>query len=145
MKTERQDLILSIIKNEEIETQEILRERLCEAGFDVTQATVSRDISELGLIKGMSVNGVSSYTIPQKALTDFDEIFRQAVLRFECVGNFVVIKCKTGLANAACASLDSMEIDGIAGTVAGDDTIFTLFREEKSAVDFGKKLKAHLL
>lgn len=145
MKDKRQSLILSIIKNEDVETQEYLRDRLEDEGFNVTQATVSRDISELGLVKSVAEDGMSIYVMPFKACkTIYDDIFKQAVIRYENVNNMVVIKCRAGLANAACASLDEMEQEKIAGTVAGDDTIFVLFRTEKDAISFIKSLKKQL-
>lgn len=142
MKDKRQSLILSIIKNEEIETQESLRDRLEKDGFIVTQATVSRDIAELGLVKCVTEDGLSVYSLPFKtSKTIYDDIFRQAIIHSENVQNIVVIKCKPGLANAACASLDEMGQEKIAGTVAGDDTIFVLFRTEKDAAGFVKSLR----
>ncbi|NLJ16922.1 MAG: hypothetical protein GX346_07310 [Clostridiales bacterium] len=145
MKAKRHDAIISIIKKEEIITQEMLRDRLAEQGFNVTQATVSRDISYLGLIKLSSEDGISYYAIPKTGdKPQFDDIFKTAVIGYENIQNIVVIKCRTGLANAACASLDDMNISDIAGTVAGDDTFIAIFRSEKNADDFIRELKKQL-
>ncbi len=139
MKKRRQEKILSLIKEFEVETQDRLQQLLQESGFNVTQATVSRDINELGLVKGNSENGLNCYAVPeQKGSPKFEGIIRQAVVKLDSAGNIVVIKCHTGLANAACAALDSMEFPEVVGTISGDDTIFVLLHSEKESADFLK-------
>ncbi len=136
MKAKRHKKILALIAEHEVETQEELQQLLQENGFNITQATVSRDIKELKLIKTLQ-DGVYRYV---QSVTDtsissikFESIFTEAVLKIDYSGNTIVIKCRTGLANAACAVFDAMEIDNVVGTIAGDDTIFVLMRNENSA------------
>ena len=135
-KAKRHKKILALIAEHEVETQEELQQLLQENGFNITQATVSRDIKELKLIKTLQ-DGVYRYV---QSVTDtsissikFESIFTEAVLKIDYSGNTIVIKCRTGLANAACAVFDAMEIDNVVGTIAGDDTIFVLMRNENSA------------
>ncbi len=132
MKKKRQTEILSIISEYEIENQETLQKLLKERGYNVTQATVSRDINELNLEKAISSGtGVSCYMKAHRASgIHFENIFRQAVIKIDYAGNIVCVKCRSGLANAACATLDSMNIDYVVGTIAGDDTFFILVRTE---------------
>lgn len=134
MKKKRQAEILSIISENEIENQEILRSILIERGYNVTQATISRDINELNLEKAVSNSGVSCYMKAHRASgAHFENIFRQSVIRIDSAGNIVCVKCRSGLANAACATLDTMNIDYVVGTIAGDDTFFILVRTENDA------------
>ncbi len=134
MKRQRQAEILAIISEYEIENQEILREKLSERGYKVTQATVSRDINELSLEKALSENGVSCYMRARSAnKRHFENIFSQSVTRIDSAGNIVCVKCHSGLANAACATFDSMNMEGVVGTISGDDTIFILARTENDA------------
>ena len=141
MKQKRQAEILAIISECEIENQEMLRDELKKRGYNVTQATVSRDINEMNLEKALSENGVSCYMKVQKANhIHFENIFQQSVIKIENAGNIVCVKCHSGLANAACATLDAMNIEYIIGTISGDDTIFILVRTENDA----KSLTAYL-
>ncbi len=134
MKTKRQDLILKLIDKYGISTQEDLLGRLKDNGFEATQATVSRDIKELRLVKAMNTKGqyryVQNKTDSDELIAKFRTIFTQSVLSADYAGNTLVIKCFTGMANAACAAFDSMLWDGLVGTLAGDDTIFALCRTE---------------
>jgi len=137
MKTRRHAKILELIKAQDIDTQEELLRNLRACGFDVTQATVSRDIKELRLVKQMDKNGVYRY-VEGKSETDeylskFTTIFSHSVVSSDYAGNMVVIKCHVGMANAACAAFDNMEWEGLVGTIAGDDTIFALCRTEATA------------
>ena len=120
MKKKRQDTILSLIAAEEIPTQEVLRERMEEHGFAVTQATLSRDIRELKLTKERRGSG----------------ILQNAALRTDFAGNVAVIHCRTGTAQAVAAALDAMHREDVVGTIAGDDTIFVLLRTEIQAKEF---------
>ncbi len=141
MKRKRQAEILSIIAEYEIENQETLQLILKDRGYKVTQATISRDINELNLEKNLSKTGISCYMKAHKANTaHFENIFRQSVIKIDCAGNIVSVKCRSGLANGACATLDSMNIDYVVGTIAGDDTFFILVKTENDA----KTLVAYL-
>lgn len=134
MKTKRQDLILRLIEKYGISTQEEMLGRLKDNGFDATQATVSRDIKELRLIKAMNAKGqyryVQNKTDSDELIAKFRTIFTQSVISADYAGNTLVIRCFTGMAQAACAAFDSMLWDGLVGTLAGDDTIFALCRTE---------------
>lgn len=134
MKRKRLDLIRKLIEKYSISTQEELLRRLEENGFEVTQATISRDINELRIIKMMGSNGqyryVTSNTDSDELVSKFNAIFGQSVISADYAGNTIVIRCYTGMAQAACAAFDSMQWDGLVGTLAGDDTIFALCRTE---------------
>ena len=137
MKKRRHAKIRGIIESHSIETQEELLEHLKAAGFDVTQATVSRDIKELRLVKSLDVNGVYRYMNPHVETgengVNYTDIFRNAVHSIDYASNDVVIKCHIGMAQAACAALDSMQWSMVVGTLAGDDTIFVITRSEQQA------------
>lgn len=145
MKVSRHSKILEIINSVDIETQEELAEELRNCGFDITQATVSRDIKELKLIKVMSNNGKYKYSVisnNEGTLSNkLVSIFTQTVINIEQVGNFVVLKTISGSAAAAAEALDSLGFDSIAGTIAGDNTIFVLMRSEEKAQDIIVKMK----
>lgn len=142
MKKKRQSEILSIISEFEIENQDMLLDMLKERGYAVTQATVSRDINELNLEKTVSPSGVNCYMRAQRAnAVHFKSIFSQSVTNIDCAGNIVCVKCYSGLANAACATLDLMNVDFIVGTISGDDTFFVLVRTEADAKKLTEQLK----
>ncbi|NLP48111.1 MAG: arginine repressor [Clostridiales bacterium] len=134
MKKKRLELILDLIENHSISTQEELMAKLNERGFNVTQATISRDINELRIVKMMGSDGQYRYAANRsdsdELLAKFKNIFVQSVISSDYSGNTIVIKCHTGMAQAACAAFDSMHWDGLVGTLAGDDTIFALCRNE---------------
>lgn len=143
MKRERQKLILKIISEEEIGVQEQIQQRLEENGLKVTQATISRDIKELALIKTLTAGGQYKYDLPlsgkeknQSAEDLFINIFTQSGATVDIAMNTVVIKTHTGMAQAVCAKLDKTAFSALVGTIAGDDTIFALFKTEKDAVNF---------
>ena len=141
MKTKRHAKILELISSHAIDTQEELLKQLKEAGFEVTQATVSRDIKELRLIKALSADGQYCYTVHQQTRNSdisnkFKSLFSEAVTSMDFAMNIVVIKCHVGMANAVCAALDAMHWNGVVGTLAGDDTIMIVTRDEARAVDF---------
>ncbi|MFU0823816.1 arginine repressor [Clostridium sp.] len=148
MKIQRHARILEIINTKDIETQEELAEELKKSGMDVTQATVSRDIKELKLIKVLSKDGKYKYaTISQSDgfLSDkLVKIFANTVISVENVQNFVVVKTLSGSGSAAAEAIDSMNFQGIAGTIAGDNTIFILATSEDKAQDIVKKLRRML-
>ena len=142
MKRQRHAEILAIISEYEIENQETLRSMLNERGYKVTQATVSRDINELALEKALSENGVSCYMRARHAnKRHFENFFSQSVTHIDCAGNIVCVKCHSGLANAACATFDTMNIESVVGTISGDDTIFILVRTENDARRLAMMLK----
>ncbi len=143
VKKQRQDKIIEIVRNGEITTQEMLKSCLENIGIDVTQATLSRDINELNLKK--DVYGVYSYTVPPESLSECPAILRDSVTDIVYAMNTVVVKCHTGMAQAACATLDKMRDLGIVGTIAGDDTIFVLMPDEKRASELCSELKDTIL
>ena len=132
MKRKRHSLILELIQQYEITTQDELLAKLRENGFEVTQATVSRDIKELRLVKAMSPSGQYRYMAGaaqgDEYLAKFYTIFSGSVISVDYAGNTCVVKCYAGMAQAACAAIDAMHFEGIVGTLAGDDTIFVLCR-----------------
>ena len=146
MKSQRQEKILSIIQNHTVTTQEELQSYLSQAGFDATQATISRDIKELRLIKTLSSTGSYYYTTsvqkePEAAALNIDFVFLESIRSVDFAGNFVVVKCYSGMANAVCVAVDNGSWEGLAGTIAGDDTIFLLLRTQRQAEEFAEFLK----
>ena len=137
MKKKRHKLILELIEKYDIGTQEELLVMLRDKGCDVTQATVSRDVKELRLLKTLGASGVYKYTAEK--ITDngypgmFDALFQSAMTKVDYAGNICVIKCSPGLAGAACATIDAMNVHEVVGTIAGDDTIFMLCRTADEA------------
>ena len=144
MKSKRHAKILELIAKFEIDTQEELLRRLHEHGFQATQATVSRDIKELRLIKVQGADGYKYSTNTSKESVDmsfkFHAVFSEAVTGIDSAENIVVIHCFVGMANAACAALDSIHWKGVVGTIAGDDTIFCVMRDRQNAVEFSQQL-----
>lgn len=145
MKSKRHTKILELITRYDIETQEELMNYLNEDGFSVTQATVSRDIKELQLVKVQVDHGGYKYAAnPAKDMVDmsfkFHAVFSESVLNIDYAENLVVIQCYVGMANAACAALDSIHWKGVVGTIAGDDTILCIMRDRYQADDFVKQL-----
>ncbi|HEX3028254.1 MAG TPA: arginine repressor [Clostridia bacterium] len=143
MKYSRHAKILEIIEKNVIETQEEIAEKLKELGMDVTQATVSRDIKELRLIKVMSEDGRYKYApftksdnlVSNKLLT----IFSEAFVSGDYANNIVIVKTLPGMAQAAAATVDSLKWSEIIGTIAGDDTIMIVCRAEKIAEELVNK------
>lgn len=140
MKKKRQAEILSIIKEQTIENQDMLIKALAKRGYNVTQATVSRDINELRLEKNINEDGVSCYTQVADE-KKYNTIFHQAIISVDYAMNIVCLKCRSGLANAACATFDVMNLDSVVGTIAGDDTVFILTRSEADAKILSEKIK----
>lgn len=145
MKSRRQSKILELINTNEINTQDGLLTRLIESGFNVTQATVSRDIKELKLQKVVTSDGkykyVSASKAPQSLTGSFNSLFSGSVTSVECAGNMIVLKTVSGMAQGVCAAMDAVEIEGVVGTIAGDDTIFVVARSESSATSVVSYLK----
>lgn len=145
MKISRHAKILEIINSKDIETQEELADELKKQNILVTQATVSRDIKELKLIKVLSSSGKYKYasiSSTENFLSNkLVNVFIQTVLNVEHVKNFVVVKTISGAASGAAEAIDSLNFDEIAGTIAGDNTIFILVRNEEKAFEIVQKLK----
>lgn len=127
-KKERQNQILSIIQKQDISTQEELAESLQNMHLIVTQATVSRDIKELGLIKVTNEMNIKKYSadnrVKETTTSKLITVFTQAVVSFESAGSMVIIKTLPGMAAASASTIDSLNFPEVIGTIAGDDTIF---------------------
>lgn len=144
MRYSRQNKVLEIIRNNEVDTQEMLCQLLKDAGFEVTQATVSRDIKELQLIKAQSASGKYKYVQNKDdgpISNRFVKIFKETITSVESAGNIIVIKTLTGCANAAAEAIDSLNLGHIIGSVAGDNTIIAVIEDEKYVPDLLKSLK----
>ena len=135
MKSSRQNKIVEIIRKYHVETQEELADYLEKAGFVVTQATVSRDIRELKLTKVPTGRGRSKYAAHQGEAFSLNEklvrVLRDAYLSMDKAQNILVIKTVSGMAMAAAAALDSLELDAVVGCIAGDDTIMCAIRTDE--------------
>ena len=139
MKLDRQNLIMEIITKQDIETQNQLLEALAARGVKSTQATLSRDIRDMRLIKELGPNGNYRYVMAaSQDSTDLDarlkKIFKECVLSYDLAQNILVIKTLPGLAQAAGSTLDGMDIPGLVGTIAGDDTAFLALKDPDAAV-----------
>lgn len=146
MKRKRHELILKLIREYEISTQEELLEKLLDNGFSVTQATVSRDINELHLIKVQGKVG-QKYALNEHNshnLSKFHSIFSQSVISVDVGGNICCVKCFAGTANAAAATIDALNYPEVVGTLAGDDTLFILLKTEAAANSFMEKILAFI-
>ncbi len=146
MKSKRQEALLEIIRHERIDTQEELTNALRAAGYPVTQATISRDIKELRLIKTLGEDGRYHYTAVRSAATEevsskLQTLFRDVVKSVDHACNMVVVKSLAGTAGTVCAAVDSMELPSIVGTLAGDDTSMIVARTEADAVRLSRTLK----
>ncbi len=146
MKNERQNKILEIIQKEDIDTQEMLLERLERMGITCTQATISRDIKQLHLIKEPVGRGKYRYAISihRNSLNVADKlrtIFRESITSIDYAENIVVIKTMAGLASAAAAAIDGMHITYMVGSLAGDDTALLVMRDKESAAVFAEEIK----
>ena len=138
---------MEIISNVNVETQEQLLEKLQEAGFTSTQATISRDIKELRIVKELTSFGTYRYTtgvkeVPSSFSGRLNTIFRECVTDFDYAQNIIVIHTLPGLANAAASALDSMNMSVILGTLAGDDTVMVVMRDTNSAAAFCGEIKS---
>lgn len=147
LKRKRQELILSAIEHGVISTQDELLAALREHDLDVTQATISRDIKELGIVKAMTGDGKYRYTAPREtggSGSSVGSILTHSVRSTDSAVNTVVVKCFAGMAQAACAAIDSLGLPEIVGTIAGDDTIFILCRTEESARALAKRFSEYV-
>ena len=149
LKSKRHNKILEIINEIDIETQEELAEELKEANFDVTQATVSRDIKTLKLVKIQSASGNYKYVAPNKESKDINtklaSILRNAAVSVENVDKFVVVKTLTGSAMAVAEAIDTLFDTEVAGTIAGDNTIFILVRTLEKAEELVDKVRKMII
>ncbi|MGI5838992.1 MAG: arginine repressor [bacterium] len=147
MKIGRQSLIIDIIRNNSIETQEELAEHLKKRGIGVTQATVSRDIKELSLIKIPTEEGKYRYSLPPEdawvnSMERAKRLFRDSLISLDYTENIIVVKTLTGNANAVADIIDNMPWPEIVGTVAGDDTIFVAVRDRSTIKDVMEMIEA---
>lgn len=136
MKTKRQKKIIELIENFDIDTQEELISRLAEAGYSATQATISRDIRELKLVKAMTSGGVYKYiqsTRSEAVKPRFSSAFADSIIHVECAGNIVVIKTYPGMAQPVASCIDALGDSDILGCVGGDDTVIVVIREANRA------------
>lgn len=149
MKSGRHAKILEIISEYPVETQDEIIIRLKEAGYKATQATISRDIKDLRLVKTLGADGKYRYTSAQNRNADlrssFAQLFSNSVTTVDSAQNIVVIKTLSGMANAVCAAMDSTENAAIIGTIAGDDTIFVACRTTESAAALADNLKQYII
>ena len=141
MKSQRQAKIMEIIANRNVETQEQLLQELQSAGFHSTQATISRDIKELRIIKELTSFGTYRYTTSSGETagtfsSKLNTIFRECITSYDYAQNMIVIRTLPGLASAAASAIDAMNMSVVVGTIAGDDTVFIVMRDNNSAAAF---------
>lgn len=151
MKFKRQNKIIEIIEKYNIETQDELISKLRESNFDITQATISRDIKELGLVKVSTKDNRYKYSIPQitnhesvSISSKYKSILRDSIIKMDPAMNIVVIKTYPGMAQAAAAALDGMKFHDIVGSLAGDDTVLVVMSDVEKALDITHKIKSDL-
>lgn len=150
MKNARHHKILELISSHSIERQEELLQYLSESGFYVTQATVSRDIRALHLIKNPTGNGHYCYASAASSgrvihtPSRFETIFSESVLKVDFAGHTVLVKCYNGMANAACEVFDAMTWSEVVGTLSGDDTFFVLMRSEEAAKEITEEIQKYI-
>ena len=144
MKNKRQEMILELIERYEIQKQEELIRLLSERGFPATQATVSRDIRELKLMKGAGANGVHKYVLPSRktaAVPKFNSSLTESIVKIDSAENLIVVKTYPGMASAVASCIDTFNIHEIVGCVAGDDAILVVVRSREDALDLRDKLR----
>ena len=147
MKLGRQSVIMEIINERDIETQNQLMDALAERGVKSTQATLSRDIRDMRLVKELGPKGNYRYVAAAKQETpDLDarlkKIFKESLVSYDVAQNIVVLKTLPGLANGACSALDGIDIEGLVGTLAGDDTAFLAMKDNASANTLYKEIES---
>ena len=147
MKSQRQAKIIEIISNRNVETQEQLLTLLQDEGFRATQATISRDIKELRIVKELTSLGAYRYTVansevPSTFSARLNTIFRECVTSFDYAQNIIVIHTLPGLAGAAASALDAMKMSVVLGTLAGDDTVMVVMRDTNAAAAFCGEIKS---
>ena len=149
MKSKRQAKIMEIISNRNVETQEQLLQELRDAGFRSTQATISRDIKELRIIKELTSFGTYRYTTSVSEAkgtfsSKLNTIFRECITNYDYAQNMIVIRTLPGLASAAASAIDAMNMSVVVGTIAGDDTVFIVMRDNNSAAAFCGEIQSLL-
>ena len=146
MKSQRQAKILEIIANVNVETQEQLLAELQAAGFRGTQATISRDIKELRIVKELTSLGTYRYTVSNNEIGStfsarLNTIFRECVISFDYAQNIIVVRTLPGLASAAGSAIDAMNLSTIVGSLAGDDTVMFVMRDTNAAASLCGEIK----
>jgi len=149
MKAQRQAKIMEIISNRNVETQEQLLAELQNAGFHSTQATISRDIKELRIVKELTSFGTYRYCVSNNEVGStfsgkLNTIFRECITSFDYAQNILVIRTLPGLASAAASAIDAMSLSVVLGTLAGDDTVFVVMRDSNAAAAFCGEIKSLL-
>ncbi len=150
MKKQRQEKIMEIIREHEVETQEDLARYLNEAGYSVTQATVSRDIREMSLIKVPGIRVKQRYTVSTEGGgggssgfgRQYTGVLQDGVVSMEQAGNLLVIKTVSGMAMAVAAAIDAVKLEGIVGSIAGDDTILCAVKTEEQVASVMESMQA---
>ena len=146
MKSQRQAKIMEIISNRNVETQEQLLALLQDEGFRATQATISRDIKELRIVKELTSLGTYRYTVAAREVPStfsgrLNTIFRECVTSFDYAQNIIIIRTLPGLASAAGSAIDAMNMSMVVGSLAGDDTVMIVMRDNNSAAAFCGEIK----
>lgn len=149
MKSQRQAKIMEIISNRNVETQEQLLAALQQEGFRGTQATISRDIKELRIVKELTSLGTYHYTVSASEVggsfsSRLNTIFRECVVSFDYAQNIIVIRTLPGLASAAGSAIDAMNLSAVVGSLAGDDTVMVVMRDSNAAAAFCGEIKSLL-
>ncbi len=148
MKNKRHEAIIEIVQNNEIFTQEELQVELRKRGFDITQATVSRDIRKLRLMKRQTADGKNIYAVPMPrgnlAQDRLLRVLRDSVRSIDSAQNILVIKTEAGMAMAAAAAIDSLSVAGVVGCIAGDDTIMAVLKSNEAAEDALVRIRTDL-
>lgn len=145
MKSKRHEMILELISTRDIQTQEELLSCLLAQGIGCTQATISRDIKELHIVKELTGYGTYRYAVSHKEVGSFstrlNNIFKECVTGFDYAQNLVVIHTLPGLAGAAASAIDAMGMHFVVGTIAGDDTVLLIARDTGAAAAFCNEVK----
>ncbi len=149
MKNQRQAKIMEIIANRNVETQEQLLSELQNAGFRSTQATISRDIKELRIVKELTSFGTYRYTAATDEVggtfsSKLNTIFRECITGYDYAQNMIVIRTLPGLASAAASAIDAMNMSVVVGSIAGDDTVLVIMRDNNAAAAFCGEIKSLL-
>ena len=146
MKSQRQAKIMEIISNQNVETQEQLQAALMNEGFRCTQATISRDIKEMRIVKELTSLGTYRYTTTGNEISGtfsakLNTIFKECVIGFDYAQNIIVIRTLPGLAAAAGSAIDAMNLSTVVGSLAGDDTVMVVMRDSNAAAAFCGEIK----
>ena len=145
MKSERQAAIRELIREQSIQTQEELAEALRQKGFQVTQATVSRDMKEMALVKVPGAEGRYQYATPEPQESTYSErmirLLRDCVMSAEAAGQMIVVKTLSGSASTAAEALDTLRMPGVIGSIAGDNTIFLVARDGEEAEQAAEEIR----